>query len=45
MLNSIARRVVDERRGKRPEFVFTYRGQPTQSIHNWGWKLARERAG
>ncbi|NCF21030.1 MAG: tyrosine-type recombinase/integrase [Haliea sp.] len=44
VLNSIARRVVDEQRGKHPEFVFTYRGRPTKSIHNWGWKLARERA-
>ena len=45
VLNSIARRVVDEQRGKHPKFVFTYRGRPTKSIHNWGWKLARERAG
>jgi integrase len=45
VLNSIARRVVEEQRGKHPEFVFTYRGRPTKSIHNWGWKLARERAG
>ncbi len=44
VLNSIARRIVDEQRGKHPEFVFTYRGRPTKSIHNWGWKLARERA-
>jgi len=44
VLNSIARRVVDEQRGKHSEFVFTYRGNPTKSIHNWGWKLARERA-
>ena len=45
VLNSIARRVVDEQRGKHPEFVFTYRGNPTKSILNWGWKLARDRAG
>jgi integrase len=44
VLNSIARRVVEEQRGKHLEFVFTYRGRPTKSIHNWGWKLARERA-
>ena len=41
VLNSIARRVVDEQRDKHPEFVFTYRGRPTKSILNWGWKLAR----
>ena len=45
VLNSIARRVVDEQRGKHAEFVFTYRGNPTKSILNWGWKLARDRAG
>ena len=45
VLNSIARRVVGEQRGKHPEFVFTYRSRPTRSILNSGWKLARERAG
>lgn len=45
VLNSIARRIVDEQRGKHPEFVFTYRGRPTRSILNSGWKLARDRAG
>jgi integrase len=44
-LNSIAQRVVDEQRGKHREFVFTYRGNPTKSILNSGWKLARDRAG
>lgn len=28
VLNTIARRVVDEQRGKHPEFVFTYRRKP-----------------
>ena len=45
VLNSIARRVVDEQRGKHPEFVFTYQGKPTKSILNSGWKHARARAG
>jgi len=45
VLNSIARRVIDEQRGKHQEFVFTYRSRPTKSIHNWGWKRARDRAG
>ena len=44
VLNSIARRVVDEQRGKSKEFVFTYRGRKILRIHNWGWKLARTRA-
>lgn len=42
---SIARRVVDEQRGMHREFVFTYRRQPTKSILNSGWKLARDGAG
>ena len=45
VLNSIARRVVDEQRGKHREFVFTYRGNPTKTILNSGWKRARLRAG
>jgi integrase len=45
VLNSIARRVVDEQRGKHPEFVFTFRGNPTRSILFSGWKRARVRAG
>ncbi len=44
VLNTIARRVVNEQRGKSKEFVFTYRGRKILRIHNWGWKLARARA-
>ena len=45
LLNLIARRVVNEQRGKSKEFVFTFRGRKFLRIHNWGWKLARDRAG
>ena len=45
VLNSIARRVVEEQRGKHPDFVFTFRGNPTRSSLNSGWKRARVRAG
>lgn len=45
VLNSIARRIVDEQRGKHREFVFVYRNKPTKSILNSGWKHARDRAG
>jgi integrase len=41
VLNSIARRD----RGKHPEFVFAFRGNPTRSILNSGWKRARVRSG
>ncbi len=44
VLNSIARRVVNEQRGKSKEFVFTYKGRRTLRILNSGWKLARIRA-
>lgn len=45
VLNSISRRVIEEARGKHPERVFTYRGQPVGKIYNSAWKRARSRAG
>mgnify|MGYP001813482783 CR=1 FL=1 len=45
VLNSIARRVIDERRGKHPEFVFTYKGRRLYNMLNSAWRRARERAG
>ncbi len=45
VLNAIARRVVDEQRDKHRDFVFAYRGQPTQSVLSSGWNLAPNRAG
>ena len=44
VLNSIARRVVDERRGKHPEFVFTYKGNYLYNMLNSAWRRARERS-
>ena len=44
VLNSIARRVIDEHRGKHPEFVFTYKGDYLRKMLNTAWKRARERA-
>ena len=40
VLNAIARRVIDEQRGKHAKFVFTYRGNPIKSILNSAWKRA-----
>jgi integrase len=45
VLNSIARRVIDERRGKHPELVFTYKGKRLYNMLNSAWRRARERAG
>jgi integrase len=43
-LNAVARRVIDEVRGQHPQFVFTYKGKPIQTMHNNGWQAARKRA-
>jgi len=45
VLNRIARSVIDEQRGKHPESVFTFRGQPILRMYNSAWKKARVRAG
>lgn len=39
-LNRIAKRVIDSRRGKHDEFVFTYRGEPVSRLHSSAWKRA-----
>jgi integrase len=45
VLNSIARRIVDEQRGKHREFVFSYKGERLYNMLNSAWRRARERAG
>jgi integrase len=45
ILNRIARSVIEEARGKHPEFVFSYRGRPVQTINNSGWQRARRAVG
>ena len=37
--------MVDERRGKNPEFVFTYKEKRLYNMLNSAWRRARERAG
>jgi integrase len=44
VLNRIARSVIASCRGRHPEFVFTYEGNPVTRIYNSGWKAARRRA-
>ncbi|MEO8466777.1 MAG: site-specific integrase [Gammaproteobacteria bacterium] len=44
VLNSTARKVIDEARGHHSERVFTYDGQPVTRIYNSAWKKARARA-
>lgn len=45
VLNSVARAVVDEMRGKHDEYVFTYRGRSIKHMNDSAWKKARVRAG
>ena len=41
LLNRVAQNVVESQRGKHPEFVFTYHGEPICRMLNTGWKKAR----
>jgi len=45
VLNDVARKVIDSRRGKHDTYVFTYRGHPVTRMLNSAWKKARARAG
>jgi integrase len=45
VLNSVARQVIDEARGRHPVWVFTFKGSPARSMYNTAWKAAREKVG
>ena len=45
VLNAIAKRVIEARRGIHDSYVFTYRGKPMARLHNNGWKTAWKKAG
>jgi len=45
VLNQIAKSIIDEQRGKNPEWVFSYRNGPVHRMSNTAWKKARIRAG
>jgi integrase len=45
VLNSIARKVIEEARGNHPERVFTYGGRSVTKMYNNAWRKARARAG
>jgi integrase len=44
VLNKVARRVIDSRRGMHKEFVFTYRDKPLSRLNNSAWKRAWSKA-
>jgi len=45
VLNSVASKVIESRRGIHPEYVFTYRGQPMKRLHSNGWRRAWKKSG
>jgi integrase len=45
VLNRIARAVIERQRGKHPEYVFIYQGNPIRRMLNNGWRRARKLAG
>ena len=44
VLNRVARSIIESCRGRHPEVVFTYGGNPIEKLYNSGWKGARRRA-
>ena len=44
VLNAVARRVTDERRGEHSEFVFSWKGEPLRKLSNSSWKKAKARS-
>ena len=45
VLNAVARRVIEARRGEHKEFVFTYRDRRMSKLHSSAWKRAWRAAG
>ena len=45
VLNSVARRVIEARRGINRDFVFTYRGNPVRKPNTSAWKRSWKKAG
>ena len=45
VLNSVASRVVESRRGINPDYVFTYRGKAMKRLHSNGWRRSWRDAG
>lgn len=43
VLNSVARSVIEQVRGRHPEYVFTYKDHRITAMNNSGWQKARKR--
>ncbi len=44
-LNRVTRSVIEDCRNQHPEFVFTYKGNPTERMNNSAWRKARHTVG
>lgn len=44
VLNKVAKSVIESMRGKHPEYVFSFKGKPIETMNNSGWQHARTRA-
>ena len=44
VLNKVAQSVIEETRGRHPEYVFIYAGKPVSRMTNSAWKRARKKA-
>lgn len=44
VLNTVAQKVIEQRRGTHPTHVFTYRGKPIDGMSNNGWDNAKRKA-
>ncbi len=45
LLNRVAQNIIESQRGKNPEYVFTYQGEPISRMLNTGWRQARKKTG
>jgi hypothetical protein len=44
VLNDVATKVIDSRRGRHKTHVFTFRSLPVRRLHNTAWRHARDKA-
>ncbi len=45
VLNTVASRVIETRRGTHPDYVFTYKGSPVKKLHSSAWNRAWKATG
>lgn len=45
VLNDVAKKVIDSRRGKNKKYVFSYRGKKLTKMNNTAWRKARKAVG